>query len=180
MALKRVLEGCERLSKFFAIIVGWALLCLSLLIGIDVVGRKLFNVPLQGSDEIGGYIMALLCVFGFSYALSQEAHIRLRLLFPKLPLTIRAFLNLLAYGLLLTYAYMMCWQVITVLINSYRYKSIAPTVLQTPLVIPQSFVTIGLAWFALHMTIYFLQHVRLIISHQIPETLLENHEKRKE
>ena len=54
------------LARLFALIAGYAVLGLALLITAEVLLRKLFNVSLQGSAEFGGYTLATLAAFGFA------------------------------------------------------------------------------------------------------------------
>jgi TRAP-type C4-dicarboxylate transport system permease small subunit len=157
MKLRAINERFDSASRFFAILSGWALLGLSVFIGIDVISRKLFNISLQGSDEVGGYIMAATCAFGFSYTLAKRGHIRLNLILPHLPTKLQGAANILAYGALILYTYMLLWGGVTLFLESWKLKAVAPTPLETPLWIPQLFLAAGLIWFALHLTAYVLE-----------------------
>jgi TRAP-type C4-dicarboxylate transport system permease small subunit len=169
MSLGRLTEIFDGLSRYLAIAAGWPLLGLAILIGIDVILRKFFNLSVQGSDEIGGYVMAIACAFGFSYALAKRAHIRLNIMLPGLPTLFQAVLNLIAYLIMTVLAYMMVWQMLAIVIDSIWLKAVAPTPLETPLVIPQSLCAAGFAWFALHLTIYLLRMIGLAARGEIAE-----------
>ena len=158
-------------TRVFAIAGGWALLGLSILIGMDVIGRKLFNISVQGADEIGGYVMAAVCAFGFSFTLNERAHIRLNILLPRLPVTLRVIANLVAYGLFASFAYMMFWRSTAVLSETIQFKAVAPTPLETPLVIPQSIWCLGLLWFSLVLTVYLIQLIALTLGKRFPELI---------
>ena len=67
--LLRRIEGGSRIG---ALACGYLLLFLSFLVGFEVVARKLFGFSLQGVDEIGGYILAILATIGFSYTLLRR------------------------------------------------------------------------------------------------------------
>ena len=176
MSLNKISEFCDRITEYFAIAVGWLLVFLILYISIDVVGRKLFNVSIQGSDEIGGYIMSVLSAVGFSYALSKTGHVRLMLLLSKMPTVLKAFMNLFAYTILMVYSYMMTWQVLTVLMDSFQLKAKAPTTLEIPLMFPQSILTLALTWFSVNITIYLFRLIVLIYRKEFSESLLQEGE----
>ena len=163
MMLVGVIETFDKCSRYFAIAGGWALAILSLYIGADVIGRKLFAFSLQGSDEIGGYVLAIICAWGFSYTLVQKAHIRLSALLAKFPETAQAVANTIAYGALLLLAFLMLWRGAYMLFESLQIHAVAPTPLETPLWIPQGLWTLGLLWFFLHVSFYFLHALSLLL-----------------
>ncbi len=169
MKIRTMIERFDSISRVFAIMAGWALLGLSVFIGIDVIGRKLFNISLQGSDEIGGYIMAATCAFGFSYTLAKRSHIRLNLILPHLPVKFQGAANILAYAALILYAYMLLWGGGTLFLESWQLQAVAPSPLETPLWIPQLLTAAGLAWFALHLTAYCVEIVGLSFSGRFKE-----------
>ncbi|RPJ05974.1 MAG: TRAP transporter small permease [Deltaproteobacteria bacterium] len=169
MVINRLMEGFDRISRTLAIIGGWPVLGLSLLIGVDVIGRKLFNLSVQGADEIGGYVMAVACAFGFSFGLAKRSHIRLNIVLPKLPPLFQAFANVVAYLILLAFSYLMLWQMLDMLFESIRLKAIAPTPLQTPLAWPQFLCAFGISYFAVHLTLYFIKAFGLLLRWNIAE-----------
>jgi TRAP-type C4-dicarboxylate transport system permease small subunit len=141
------------------------------MIGIDVIVRKIFLVSIQGSDEIGGYVMAVVCAFGFSYALKERTHIRLSVLLTKLPISLRVFANLLAYVILAAFAYVMLWRAIAILRETIQLKAVATTPLETPLVIPQTLWLMGLALFSIHLTLYLIRLIALTVRKQSSELI---------
>ncbi len=164
MGIKRLMDGFDRVSRILAIAGGWPVLGLSVLIGVDVAGRKLFNLSVQGSDEIGGYVMAVACAFGFSFGLAKRTHIRLNLVLPHLPRRFQTIANVIAYLILAAFGYMMAWQILDMMFESIRLKAMAPTPLKTPLVIPQLLCAVGMVYFALHLTLYLIRGFQLLIS----------------
>lgn len=163
MMLKKIIKTFDEYSKYFAIAGGWALVGLSLYIGVDVIGRKLFALSLQGSDEIGGYVLAVICAWGFSYALAMGAHIRLTALLSMVSEKMQALANITAYGALMLLAFLMAWRGAAMLIETLENQAVAPTPLETPLWIPQGLWALGLGWFFLHVTTYFIHAVFLFI-----------------
>jgi TRAP-type C4-dicarboxylate transport system permease small subunit len=132
-----------------ALAAGWALLGLSVLVGFEVVVRKLFTFSVKGVDEIGGYVLAIGSAFGFIYALMQHAHIRVDIAFKFFPAALRAVLHLLAFATLTAFAGLLAWRSIAVWMRSISLDAIAPTPLGTPLIWPQGLWALGLALFAL-------------------------------
>ena len=46
----------------------------------EIIARKLFNHSLQGVDEIGGYVVAIIGTFGMALAAVERAHTRIDVL----------------------------------------------------------------------------------------------------
>lgn len=142
------MKALTRISELFAILAGWSLFFLALLVTAEVLSRKLFSFSLQSADEFGGYILAISSAAGFSVALVNRNHTRVDLLWQQLPQIPRAALNVLAYLTLAVFAVTMAWYAWGTLFQSYTIGSRAFTPLQTPLWIPQALWFAALAIFA--------------------------------
>lgn len=145
LAIGRVLE---RGLDVLALAAGWALLALSLLVGFEVIVRKLFAFSVKGVDEIGGYVLAVASVAGFIYCLAQHGHIRVDIAFKYFAPRWRALLHLLAYLTLAGFAALLAWRGAAVWLRSISLDAVAPTPLATPLGYPQGVWVFGLAVFA--------------------------------
>lgn len=150
-----------------ALIAGYATFLLSILITIEVLGRKLFNFSFQGVDEIGGYVLAIGVSFSLAYSLTMRAHTRVDVLIDKLPKTPRAVFNLAAGLLIAAFAVFLCWQSYTALRETIEFDSHASTPLQTPLWIPQSIWVVGFALFALTALAYAVSGLYLLFTGKI-------------
>lgn len=127
---------------------GWALLAICFATLYDIVARRFFGHSVQGVNEVGAYLLAIVSAFGFSSALLQKAHSRVDFLFPRMPAAMVAVLNLAAALLLFAMAAFSVWQGWHVLDESLLFDAHAPTPLGTPLWIPQGLWLAGLAVFA--------------------------------
>ncbi|WP_370304008.1 hypothetical protein [Pseudooceanicola sp.] len=50
----RSLEAVQAGTDMLSVLAGWGLVLLSVLIGVEVVARKVRGFSIQGADEIGG------------------------------------------------------------------------------------------------------------------------------
>lgn len=130
------------------ILSGTATVALAAMIGIEVVARKLFDFSLQGVDEIGGYVLAVISAFGFTFALIERAHTRIDLFLHYLPRAWQAALHVFAIVTLFGFAAFMAARVIATLWESLEFGSLSTTPLQLPLWIPQGIWAAGLVIFA--------------------------------
>lgn len=132
-----VFRKIESAIGVLAAAAGWGLLGLSFLIVFESFARKFFGFSVQGADEIAGYILATATSIGFSYALVGRAHIRIDLVYRRVPLWLQVTLNFLAFAVLSGFATLLAWRAVAVALESAEMRALAPTLLRTPLMVPQ-------------------------------------------
>jgi TRAP-type C4-dicarboxylate transport system permease small subunit len=173
MGIKRLVAFIDSSTRYWAIAAGWLLLFLTVYITADIVLRKVFQKSIQGSDELGGYILAILCAFGFSWTLKNRAHIRLNLVLNKLPVIAQVMINMFAYIILAAFAYAMLWRGAAMVYETAELNAVAPTPLATPLILPQGIWLLGIIWFSIQLTLYLIQLAVLIVQKKYREFLQE-------
>jgi TRAP-type C4-dicarboxylate transport system permease small subunit len=159
----------QRLVEGLAAIAGWSLLGLSILVVFESFARKFFGFSVQGTDEIGGYVLAVVTSVGFSYALVSRAHIRIDLVHKRLPELAQCLLNVLAFGLLFGLSGLLAWRAASVAIESFQLHAEAPTLLRTPLVWPQGVWAILMTVFAALSGWFLLSALRLLLTWRLRE-----------
>ena len=140
------------------------MLLLSLVIVAEVLLRRFANMSLQGSDELGGYVLATVAAFGFSYTLLERAHTRVELLVERVGPRFSALLNFLSCGGTMVMALFIAWRGYATLMESITYQSLSGTPLMTPLWIPQSIWVGGLLVFAVVATVVAVHAMMLLFS----------------
>ncbi len=138
----------QRIEQWLGTVFGLIFLGLAAVVTVETVMRKLFNVSLQGADELGGYALAVGATLGFSLALLGRAHIRVDVFHDRLPRSLQLALNWLSVVSLAAMALLLAWLAWFVIQDSSAYKSVSQTPWATPLVIPQTAWLIGLMVFA--------------------------------
>lgn len=123
-------------------VFGLMMIAFSILVTIDTLARKLLNFSFQGTDELGGYALAVGSTLAFTVALVERAHIRIDLVHEKLPPVVQGVLNWLSSLLLAAFGVMLAVVCYRVLVDTVAYRSTAATPWATPLIYPQA------AWYA--------------------------------
>jgi TRAP-type C4-dicarboxylate transport system permease small subunit len=131
-----------------AILCGWWLLGYCLLVVFDIVGRARFGLTLQGTDEIGGYTLAVMSAFGFAQTLLARRHTRIELLVERLPAGLAAVLHALAAVVMAGAAVFLLLRGVSVLDESLEFMAVSNSPLQIPMWIPQGLWVLGLGLFA--------------------------------
>ena len=157
----------DRIEGILANVFGAIFLLLSVVVVVETVSRKVFNVSLQGADELGGYALAVGSTIAFSLALMGRNHIRVDVFHEKFPRVVQAALNWLSIASLATLGVFIAWIALKVLGDTRSYGSTAQTPWATPLIWPQSVWYAGLVIFALVACGYALRATQLLVTGRI-------------
>ena len=167
----------DRIESLLATVFGAIFLVLSVVVAVETVSRKVFNISLQGADELGGYALAVGSTIAFSLALMGRNHIRVDVFHEKFPRALQAALNWLSIVALAALGLFIAWIAWKVIGDTRQYGSTAQTPWATPLIIPQSVWYAGLVIFALVATGYALRATLLLGSGRIDELNHDFHPK---
>jgi TRAP-type C4-dicarboxylate transport system permease small subunit len=152
------------LSKILGCIFGYMCLALSVLVSAETIMRKLFDVSIQGADELGGYTLAIGSSLAFSVALVGRNHMRIDLLHFRMPDKVQGILNWLAILLIGSFGVLLAWTTHGIVRDTIAYHSTAPTPWATPLVYPQSAWYAGLTIFATLAVVLAVRATMLLAS----------------
>ena len=167
-------RGIERV---LANLFGFAFLGLSFLVAIETLVRKVFNISIQGSAELGGYALAVGAAIGFSLAVSSRSHIRVDVFHDRFSPAFQAFMNWLSAVLTAAMALFLVGVCYRVVVKTIEYGSSAQTPWATPLVYPQTVWYAALVVFAIYAVIYAGRASYLYFSGQRAAVLEEFHPK---
>jgi len=159
-----------RLESLLSILFGGIFSILVIVVTIETIARKLFNVSLQGADELGGYALAIGSTLAFSLAVFGRNHIRVDVLHEKLPRWLQGWMNWFAATSMAVFAIFLCFVTVNVLTDTISYSSTAQTPWATPLIYPQSIWYAGLVIFACVTSIWAIRATYLLAKGRI-ETL---------
>ena len=157
----------DRIETLLATVFGGIFLTLSVVVAIETISRKLFNVSVQGADELGGYALAVGSTIAFSLALMGRNHIRVDVFHERFPRGMQAALNWLSIVSLAAFGAFIAWVAFKVIGDTLQYGSTAQTPWATPLIWPQSVWYAGLVVFALVAIGYAVRATLLLATHRI-------------
>ncbi len=165
--LDRTLALARRTGRGATWVSGAALIVTCLLVSVEVLLRKLFNVTLGGMDEISGYVLAVSVSWTLSFALAEQAHIRIDVLYNLVEGRLRAFLDLLSLVSLAGFSFLLTYWAGRLLESSIDFGSASNSALQVPLWLPQSLWFGGLAFFSLNLAALLLRAIGCLITGDI-------------
>lgn len=157
----------DRIETVLATVFGGIFLLLSAVVAVETISRKVFNVSIQGADELGGYALAVGSTIAFSLALMGRNHIRVDVFHEKFPRALQAALNWLSIVSLAVFGAFIAWLAYRVIGDTLQYGSTAQTPWATPLIWPQGVWNAGLVIFALVAAGYAARATWLLASGRI-------------
>lgn len=167
----------DRIESLLATVFGAIFILLSVVVAVETISRKVFNISLQGADELGGYALAVGSTIAFSLALMGRNHIRVDVFHDKFPKWLQAALNWLSIVALAALGLFIAWVAWKVIVDTRQYGSTAQTPWATPLIYPQTVWYAGLAAFALVATGYAVRATMLLLSGRIDVLNTDFHPK---
>jgi TRAP-type mannitol/chloroaromatic compound transport system permease small subunit len=94
--LRRLAGGIDAIVDASGRIVAWVMLALVLLMSANVLLRYLFSIGSVASQELEWHLMSPIVLIGMAYALLHDGHLRVDLIYVKLPERARIVVNLAA------------------------------------------------------------------------------------
>jgi TRAP-type C4-dicarboxylate transport system permease small subunit len=154
---EELLQWATRLSRA-AVWAGGALTLASVaLITVDVLARKLLGRSVGGADELATYAFAISTAWSFSFAALQRAHVRVDVLYHRLPVRIAAvvdWLCLVAFAVFFAHLAVFGFEVVEM---SWSQGSRSNSTLGMPLWVPQLLWFAGLAWMGVVLGLLLLR-----------------------
>lgn len=150
------------LNTLVAMLIGAILLACALYVLADIILRKVGS-SLGGTDEISGYVMAIVTSWGMGFALLELSHVRIDILRGRVGALGKSVFDLFAMAALsitITVIAIKCWPVLE---RSIANSSRANTPLETPLWIVQLPWFAGWAWFAIVAWLTLIAALLLIL-----------------
>lgn len=145
--LESIHSRLERISQLAVWVGGAALLAAALMVTVDVLSRKIFNITMSGSDEYSGYVFSATTTWAYSYCLLHRSNVRIDALYNYLPRKVTAILDVVGLLLLFYFMSIMTYYAMVSFVDSWVNNSVSITTLGTPQWIPQLFWVAGLVLF---------------------------------
>jgi TRAP-type C4-dicarboxylate transport system permease small subunit len=155
--MDRFIERVRTFSRYGTWFGGALIMMAAVIVGIDVVIRKAFNVTIGGADELSGFALAISSAWAFGFALLERAHVRIDSLYVWLPSRARIVLDIVGLTAFTLFMGLFAWQAFGVFRNSVEMDTRTMTVLETPLRFPQFFWVLGLVVFVLIAVLLLLR-----------------------
>jgi TRAP-type C4-dicarboxylate transport system permease small subunit len=140
--LDRLFDATGYLASVF--MIGTLLAVLS-----SIFGRIIPALELRGADAYAGYCMATSAFLALATTLRRGEHIRVTLIFDRIPAGIRRWVDVACHSFALVVSLALAWFSIRLVRQSHAFNDISTGFDATPLWIPQMGMAIGTSILAL-------------------------------
>ena len=110
---------------------------------LEIITRNLFDFSFEMSEELGGYIIVGITFLSLPVCQVYRSYHHVQFIQSRLSPRLRAVSHLLFDVLSLAFCGVLIWQLTRFELQSWRSGDVAPTLLATPLWIPQLLMPIG-------------------------------------
>src|ERR687898_3208034 len=107
--MEAAVASARRFTQWGLWFGGSLVLIAALLIGVDVLMRKLLARSIGGADELAGYSLAIGTAWGLGAALVDRAHIRIDSLYMRFPSRARLAFDFAGLMLFPTFLGLIAW-----------------------------------------------------------------------
>jgi TRAP-type mannitol/chloroaromatic compound transport system permease small subunit len=157
-----ILSLLRRLNRWVAMVIGLVLFLCAVFVLLDIGLRKL-GASFGGTDEISGYVMAIVTSWGMGFALLELANVRIDIIRSRAGSLGRAIFDLFSMVVLsgtVSVIAVKCWPVLD---RSISNLSRANTPLETPLWLVQGPWFAGWVWFAIVSWLTFVAALLMVL-----------------
>jgi TRAP-type transport system small permease protein len=121
-----------------------AILAMGAIVILEIITRNLFNYSFEMSDELGGYIIVGITFLSLPVCQVYRSYHHVQFLQARLSPRMQALSHFLFDLLSLLFCVVLVWQLTRFVLTTHRSEDVAPTLLATPLWIPQAIMPIGM------------------------------------
>jgi len=159
--LESIVQSIELVAKILYIAAAASICASFLLMFLDASGRFLFNHPIAGTAEVGGYLVVAIAFLALGYAQLKGAHVKVELFTSRLPQKLQSVLYIFVSLLAITFFVVMARQAGERAYVDWAQKVLlSPAVIKLPVWIPSFIAALGCAIVAISL---LTQVVRRIV-----------------
>jgi TRAP-type C4-dicarboxylate transport system permease small subunit len=154
----------KRVSGVMAAIGAATLGVMMMLSVADVIGRKFFLHPIQGTAELVGILLVIASSTGLGYCALIKGHVRITIFWDRLSRRGKAVDDIVAYILSLAGTVIITWQA-SIRMYTYIFKQLGgrTAIMALPIWPFMAVMVIGFAWLALVLIFHLIASIREVM-----------------
>lgn len=122
----------DSINIIMVVISAVLLLGLTFIVGADITLRYLFNRPLGWVKEVSEYTLVGMGFLVAAWILRDDGHVKMDLVLNKVRPRVQTMMNIITSIISTIIVFIITWFTMRVIVDFYRTKLVAPTVLEPP------------------------------------------------
>jgi TRAP-type C4-dicarboxylate transport system permease small subunit len=151
------IEGLCNAGAFFSALF---MALIVVLIMVEIILRAVFNASTLVAAEFSGYFLVVVVILGLGYTLQHKAHIRITLVWNRLPARWRKIFDIAVASTSLVITLYALVYSIRMVYDTYSLGMREDSLVETPLWIPQAVIPVGLLMLLLQLVAFIFRRLR--------------------
>jgi C4-dicarboxylate transporter DctQ subunit len=133
----------ERFSHIIAVITGWVLFLIGMMLAYEVVARYFFTAPTVWAEELSRLFMVWAVFLGSSVLIQTDGHIRVTVVTEMLPDHVKRIVRFFAMCFVVMISGFVAWHGVPIAMNSFEVGRTTGSMMDIPSWWMQASVPIG-------------------------------------
>ncbi|MDR1379795.1 MAG: TRAP transporter small permease [Synergistaceae bacterium] len=152
----------EKINLAIGYACGLGILLMGLILAYGVVCRYFLGSPTIWTEETSVYIFTWTMLAGSAYTLMRGKHVRIDLIFERLPQKAQCALDALTSLAGIAFSAVVSWQAWEMMQSSFRFNKVSATLLRVPTWIPQCALLLGFVLLTFQFAFIFVDRVQTL------------------
>ena len=158
--MERICKWIDGLCTAGAFLSAVFMALIVVLIVTEIILRAVFNASTLVAAEFSGYFLVVVVILGLGYTLQHNAHIRITLVWDRLPARWRKiFDGIVGSTSVIITIYALIYSILMV-VDTYSLGMREDSLVETPLWIPQAVIPVGLFMLLLQLLAFIFRRLR--------------------
>ena len=161
--MKKLRLYVEKFNLAIGYLCGLGILAMGLILTYEVVCRYFLDSPPIWAQETSGYIFMWTMLAGSAYTLMKGKHVRIDLIFERLPQKVQFKLDILTSLVGIAFSDFGSWQAFEMMYSSLKFGKVSATLLRVPMWIPQCALLIGFVLLTFQFAFIVADRIQILI-----------------
>lgn len=166
MVLARYIDAS---SEWSGRIIKFLIPVVMLITSYEVVMRYFFRAPTIWAWDINVQLLAVIVFFGGGYVMLHDGHVRVDVIYSKLPERWKATLDLITFPVAYIFLIVLLWKFVVMTGDSIAEREVTSTLFAPPVYPLKIICSVALFLFALEGTAKFVRNVQIVIAREKTE-----------
>ena len=133
----------NKISRVASVIAGLCIIIVAFIVTYEIIARGLFGSPTEWVLEVSTYLIIVAGFLGLAITLRHHAHVSVDFMTSRLSARTRCALDAVTTLLAILLFYVFMTEATDLVMASFEYNKLSPSILRFPLWIPQSSMIVG-------------------------------------